>query len=54
MLNVAVTCRPQGRSLLDFLVATGEAALRGNPPPSLLRAPEANWTVAAAEGAQPL
>ena len=36
MLTVAATCRQQGRRLLDFLVAAGEAALRGTPAPSLL------------------
>jgi transposase len=39
MLTVAATCRQQGRRLLDFLVAAGEAALRGTPAPSLLSAP---------------
>jgi transposase len=36
LLSVAATCRQQGRSLLDFLVAAGQAALRGSPLPSLL------------------
>jgi transposase len=36
LLTVAVTCRQQGRGLLDFLVAAGEAALLGTAPPSLL------------------
>jgi transposase len=36
LLTVAATCRQQGRSLVDFLVAAGEAALRGLPPPSLV------------------
>jgi len=35
LLTVAATCRQQGRGLLDFLVAAGEAALRSNAPPSL-------------------
>ena len=36
VLTVVATCRQQGRSLLAFLVAAGEAALQGSPPPSLL------------------
>jgi transposase len=40
LLTVVATCRQQGRSLLDFLVAAGEAVLRGNPPPPLLPAPQ--------------
>jgi transposase len=40
MLTVAATCRQQGRRLLDFLVAAGEAAVRGMPAPSLLPAPQ--------------
>jgi transposase len=36
LLTVAATCRQQGRGLLDVLVAAGEAALLGTPPPSLL------------------
>jgi len=36
MLTVAATCRQQGRRLLDFLGAAGEAALAGMPAPSLL------------------
>jgi transposase len=39
LLTVVATSRQQGRSLLDFLVAAGEARLRGLPPPSLLAAP---------------
>ena len=39
LLTVVATCRQQGRRLLDFLVATNEAALRGSQPPSLLLAP---------------
>jgi transposase len=38
LLTVVATCRQQGRPLLDFLVAAGEAALRGSAPPSLLPA----------------
>lgn len=40
LLTVVASCRQQGRRLLDFLVAAGEAALRGSPPPSLLPAPQ--------------
>ncbi len=39
LLTVVASCRQQGRPLLDFLVATGEAAVRGISPPSLLPAP---------------
>ena len=39
LLSVVASCRQQGRGLLDFLVAAGEAALRGSPSPSLLAAP---------------
>ena len=38
LLTVAASCRQQGRSLLEFLVAAGEAALRGSSPPSLVPA----------------
>jgi transposase len=38
LLTVAASCRQQARPLLGFLVAAGEAALRGSPPPSLLAA----------------
>jgi transposase len=38
LLTVAATCRQQGRSLLAFLVAAGEATLRGSSPPSLIPA----------------
>jgi len=38
--TVVLSCRQQGRRLLDFLVAAGEAALRGSPPPSLRVAPQ--------------
>ncbi len=40
LLTVVASCRQQGRPLLDFLVAAGEAALRGSPPPSLIPAPQ--------------
>jgi transposase len=36
LLTVAATCRQQGRPLLAFLVAAGEAALQGTAAPSLL------------------
>src|SRR5438094_3610365 len=36
LLTVVATCRQQGRPLLDFLVAAGEAALQGTGGPSLL------------------
>jgi transposase len=39
ILTVVATCRQHGRPLLDFLVAAGEAALRGISSPSLLPAP---------------
>jgi transposase len=42
LLTVVATCRQQGRPLLDFLVAVGEAALRGSPPPALIPTPQ--WT----------
>ena len=38
LLTVVASCRQQGRPVLDFLVATVEAALRGSSPPSLLPA----------------
>jgi transposase len=38
LLTVAATSRQQGRPLLELLVAAGEAALQGSPPPSLLPA----------------
>jgi transposase len=41
IMTVAATCRQQGRSLLDFLVAATSAARLGLPPPSLLPAPSA-------------
>jgi transposase len=40
LLTVVATCRQQGRRLLDFLVAAGEAALQGAAAPSLLPAPQ--------------
>src|SRR3954470_8704837 len=40
LLTVVATCRQQGRPLLDFLVAAGEAALQGTAAPSLLSAPQ--------------
>jgi transposase len=39
IMTVAATCREQGRSLLDFLVAATTAARLGLPPPSLLSTP---------------
>jgi transposase len=36
LLTAVATCRQQGRRLVDFLVAAGEAALRGTAAPSLL------------------
>ncbi len=38
LLTVAAICRQQGRPLLEFLVAAGEAALQGTAAPSLLPA----------------
>ena len=38
LLTVVATCRQQGRSLLDFLVAASQAALQGTAAPSLLPA----------------
>ncbi len=38
LLTVVATCRQQGRVLLDFLVAAGEATLHGTAAPSLLPA----------------
>jgi transposase len=40
MLTVVATCRQQGRQLLDFLVAAGEAAVQGTAAPSLLPKPQ--------------
>jgi transposase len=39
IMTVAATCKQQGRSLLDLLVAATTAARLGLPPPSLLPAP---------------
>ncbi len=36
LLTVVASCRQQGRPLLAFLVAAGEAALLGTAPASLL------------------
>ena len=36
LLTVVATCRQQGRRLLEFLAAAGEAALQGTAAPSLL------------------
>ena len=38
LLTVAASCRQQGQSLLEFLVAAVEAALHGTAAPSLLPA----------------
>ncbi len=38
LLTVVATCRQQGRSLLDFLMAAAQAALQGTAAPSLLPA----------------
>jgi transposase len=41
LLTVVASCRQPGRSVLDLLVAAGEAALQGTVAPSLLsRTPE--------------
>ncbi len=40
LLTVVATCRQQGRPLLDFLVAAGEAGLQRIPSPSLIPAPQ--------------
>jgi transposase len=45
LLAVVATCRQQGRPLLEFLVAVGEAALRGRQPPSLLSARQGSCAV---------
>jgi hypothetical protein len=45
LLTVVATCRQQGRHLLDFLVAAGEAALHGTAAPSLLPAPQGDRTI---------
>ena len=49
LLTVVATCRQQGLGLLDFLMAAGEAAPRGSPPPSLLRAPQGSRTITKGE-----
>jgi len=41
LLTVVATCRQQGRRLLDFLVAAGEATLQDVAAPSLL--PVLQW-----------
>ena len=41
IMTVAASCKQQGRSLLDVLVAATTAARLGLPPPSLLPAPSA-------------
>ncbi len=38
LLTLVASCRQQGRPVLDFLVTTVEAALRGSSPSSLLPA----------------
>ena len=45
LLTVVATCRQQGRSLPDFLVAAGNAALQNTAAPSLLRAPPGDCTL---------
>ena len=40
LLTALASCRQQGRTLLACLVAAGEAAVRGSPPPALLPAPQ--------------
>jgi transposase len=40
LLTVKASCRQQGRPLLAFLVAAGEAALQGTLAPSLLTVPQ--------------
>jgi transposase len=40
LLTVVASCRQRGRPPLAFLVAAGEAAVPGTPPPSLLPAPQ--------------
>jgi transposase len=42
LLTVVASCIQQGRSLLGFLVAAGEASLRGSPWPSLLQGTATN------------
>ena len=38
LLTVVASCRQRGRRLLEFLVAAGEAALRGSLSPPLILA----------------
>jgi transposase len=45
LLTVALSCRQQGQPLLNFLVAAGEAALRGTAPPSLIPAIQGSRTL---------
>src|SRR3712207_3016074 len=45
LLTVSATCRQQGRRLLDFLVAAGEAGLQGTAAPSLLPARQVDRTL---------
>ena len=40
LLTVVASCHQQGRPLLAFLVAAGEAALQGTAAPSLLSSPQ--------------
>jgi len=41
MMTVVTTLKPQHRNVLDYVTATCEAALCGQPAPSLLPIPEA-------------
>jgi transposase len=45
LLTVAATYRQQGRGLLAFLVAAGDAALLGTVPPSLLATDQGSLTL---------
>jgi hypothetical protein len=47
MMTVVATLKQQKRSVLDFLTAAHEAALRGEPAPSLLPANEQRSQTAA-------
>jgi transposase len=40
LLTLVASCRQQVRTLLDFPVAAGKAAVRGTPAPSLRPAPQ--------------
>jgi len=40
LLTVVASCRQQGRPLVGFLLAAGEAALHATAAPSLLPAPK--------------